>query len=160
MYVDSQLLFTGTPAAPDQAVTTTAISTNVIDTQATTIGGSGTPLNTLQALGVGVGDLYLVVQTKVGFTTSANTLTVTLETDSAVGLGSSTVLASSGAIAASALTAAGTPILITRLPLAQYKRYLGLRFTCSAALSTGTVQAFLTTSVQANFSHASNFVAA
>jgi hypothetical protein len=159
MYVDSQLLLTGTPAAPAQAVTTTAISANVIDMLTTTTGGAGTPLNTLQALGVGE-CLYLMVSTVVGFGTSANTLTVSLETSANADLSSGVVLAASAAIATSALTAAGTPIFSTRLPLGDYRRYLGLRFTCSAALTTGTVVGFLTTAVQANFAHISNFTAA
>lgn len=158
MYVDSQNLFTGTPAAPAQAVTNSIISANVIDTLTTSSGGSGTPINTLQALGVGE-CLYLVVHTVVGFGTSANTLTVTLETSANADLSSGVVLAASPAIATSALTAAGALIFNTRLPVADYRRYLGLRFTCSAALTTGTVQAFLTTAVQANFAHINNFVA-
>ncbi len=150
MYLDSQLLFTGTPAAPGQAITATAISTNVIDTQATTIGGAGVPINTLQSLGVGVGDLYLVLRSGAAFGGTGN-ITISLETDSAANLASSTVLVQSPTFVASSI-GANTDLMSIQLPggLQLYKRYLGLRFTCTGTPTGGTIWGFLSTSRQAN----------
>lgn len=124
-----------------QAVTSTAISTNVIDLHSTTIG------NTLRDIGTGE-DVYLVVQTAVAATDSGDdaTLTVTLESDSAAALNSSaTVHFSTGAMAFATFSPAKTVLACVRLPAGEYERYLGVRYTvASGPLTAGQFDAFLT----------------
>lgn len=121
-----------------QAVTSTAISTNVIDLGST---------NTLKDIGSGE-SVWLVVRTIVAATDTSSdaTLTVTLESDSAVGLDSSaTVHLSTGALAFATFSPAGTTLMATRLPAGSYERYLGVRYTvASGPLTAGQFDAFLT----------------
>jgi len=132
MYVDSQNEF-----ADSQAVTVDAISTNVIDLEAT---------NTLKNIGAGE-PVYLVVQTDTTFTSSGTpTLTVTLESDSTANLATSaTVHYTSSAIALSSLVA-GTTHFVVALPRGQYERYLGVRWDVGAGgpMTAGAISAFLT----------------
>lgn len=144
MILDTQSMFSGTIAADGtrsgQAVTATAISTNVIDTRAGN--SSGGP--TLADLGTTGTPVYLVVQVGQAFN-NLTSLTVTLESDSTANLATSaTVHFSSGAIALAALTA-NTTLLRIPLPVgANYERYLGVRYTVAGtAPTTGTVFAHL-----------------
>ncbi len=133
-----------------QAVTSTAISTNVIDT-----GGD----STLKQLG-GPGAVYLVVKTQTTATDSGSdaTLAVTLESDSTADLATSaTVHASSGTLAFADFATAGTTLMAVQLPQDAYERYLGVRYTvASGPLTAGAFDAFLTrdpqywTAMQAN----------
>lgn len=121
-----------------QAVTSSAISTNVID-----LGDDSTLQN------IGGGDVYFVVQTQTTATDDSSdaTLTVTLESDSAVGLDSSaTVHISTGTLAFAAFATAGTVLCCIALPRGvNYERYLGARFTVgSGPLTAGKFDAFLT----------------
>ncbi len=137
MYVDAQNEFSNS-----QAVTATAISTNVLDL-------GETP--TLRDLGHDT-PIYLVVQTAVAATDTGSdaTLTVTLESDSTADLATSpTVHYSSGAVAFADFSPAGTQIAAVALPHGDYERYLGVRFTVGAGpLTAGQFDAFLTTDVQ------------
>lgn len=131
-----------------QAVTATAISTNVIDL-APLGGGQGT--NTVRDIGSGE-ELYLVVRTVTAATDSGSdaTLTVTLESDSTENLATSpTVHFSTGSLAFAAFSPAGAQLAAIKLPAGDYKRYLGVRFTvASGPLTAGTFDAFLTKDAQ------------
>ena len=137
MYLDAKNEFSDA-----QAVTSTAISTNVIDLGAT---------NTLKDVGVGE-DVWLVVLTQTAATDSGSdaTLTVTLESDSTANLATSaTVHYSTGALAFAAFSPAGTVLAAVRLPSGSYERYLGVRYTvASGPLTDGKFDAFLTKDVQ------------
>lgn len=147
MYVDTQLELSNS-----QAVTSTAISENVVDILTTGAAaatlGTYTVGNTLLDLGQSNKDLYLVVQTAVACTDTSSdaTLTITLESDDNAGLSSPTVHYSSGALAFATYATAGTRVLTIRLPHGQYQRYVGLRYTvASGPLTAGAFDAFITT---------------
>jgi hypothetical protein len=126
--------------ASAQAVTTTAISEHVITGKAAQYIANGKPL-------------YLVVQVITGYVSSSNTMTITAEMDSAVGLDSTpTVLATSPAITTANLTA-GTQLILALSPGWQVSTdvYIGARFTCSTTLVTGTVDAWITPDVETNY---------
>lgn len=127
-----------------QAVTSTAISTNVADLGPVTD-------NTTRDIGTGE-PVYLVVQTAVACTDTGSdaTLTVTLESDSAANLATSpTVHFSTGALAFSAFAPAGKVVAAVRLPAGEYERYLGVRYTVgNGPLTAGAFDAFLTRDVQ------------
>lgn len=155
MYVDSNL-----ELSDSQAVTATAISSNVIDLS-TVVAGGGASIspNTRQDIGQGE-DIYLVVNTAVACTDvgSDATLTITLETDDAVGLGTSVVVLNFGTLAFAAFAAAGTNLVAVKLPSFQYRRYLGLRYTIAAGpLTAGAFDAFLTKDLQKNQIYKSGF---
>lgn len=134
--------------ADAQAVTSTAISANVIDLAPL---GGGTGTNTVRDIGSGE-DVYLVVRTVEAATDSGNdaTLTVTLESDSTENLATSpTVHFSTGALAFAAFSPAGAELAAVKLPAGNYERYLGVRFTvASGPLTAGKFDAFLTKDVQ------------
>lgn len=158
MYVDTQL-----ELSDAQAVTSTAISSNVIDLLTTALGAatldSKLQPNSLVDIGAGE-DVYLVVstQTTVTDTSSDATLVITLETDTAVGLGSSTVVASTGTLAFATYATAGTQVWVLKLPPFDYKRYLGIRYTvASGPFTAGAFDAFLTVGLQKNKVYKSGF---
>lgn len=126
-----------------QAVTATAISTNVID-----LGPVAD--NTLRDIGTGE-EMYLVVLTQTAATDTGSdaTLTVSLESDDNAGLTSATTHYSTGALAFAAFSAAGSVLACVRLPAGDYQRYLGVRYTVGAGpLTAGNFDAFLTKDVQ------------
>lgn len=147
MYVDSQAEFSNS-----QAVTSTAISENVIDILSTagpaaTL-GTYTGTNSLLDLGQSNEPIYLVVQTAVTCTDTSSdaTLTITLESDDNVSLSSATTHFSTGAIAFASFATAGTRLVTIALPHGDYQRYIGLRYTvASGPLTAGAFDAFLTT---------------
>lgn len=122
-----------------QAVTSTAISTNVLD-----LGPVAD--NVLRDIGQGE-PVWLVVTTDVAATDSGSdaTLTVSLESDSTANLATSaTVHFTTGAMAFAAFSPAGTVLTAVRLPAGNYEQYLGVRFTvASGPLTAGTFSAFL-----------------
>lgn len=136
-----------------QAVTSTAISTNVIDLGST---------NTLKDIGAGE-SVYLVVQTIVAATDTSSdaTLTVSLESDSTENLATSaTVHFTTGALAFAAFSPAGTVLAAVRLPVGSYERYLGVRYTvASGPLTAGNFDAFLTKDYGKFLSYANNYTA-
>lgn len=142
MYVDKQAEF-----ADSQAVTATAISTNVIDLYPV---GNSVNSNATRDIGVGE-DVYLVAQVDTTATAAgAATVTVTLESDSAAGMATAPVVHFSSKAFALAEMAAGVTLLAIKLPSADYKRYLGVRFTVATGpLTAGAFSAFLTKDIQA-----------
>lgn len=160
MYVDKQLEFSDA-----QAVTSTAISSNVYDTLTKTTGAAtisgATTGNTRLDLGGQFQDLYLVIQTAVAITDTGSdaTLVATFETADDVGLSTNnTVLLSSGTLAFATYATAGSQILVAKLPSALYRRYIGVRYTvASGPFTAGAIDAFLTTSPQINRIYKSAF---
>jgi hypothetical protein len=151
MYLDSRLEF-----SDGQAVTATAISTNVVDLISNASGK-----NPVRDIGTGE-DVYLVVITRTAATDSGSdaTLAVSLESDSTENLATSpTVHFTTGALAFAAFSAAGTVLAAVKLPSGNYERYLGVRYTVAAGpLTAGNFDAFLTTDVDAWRAYARNYV--
>lgn len=151
MYIDKQAEFSDA-----QAVTSTAISTNVMDLISNASGK-----NPLRDIGTGQ-DVYLVVITQDAATDSGSdaTLTVSLESDSTENLATSpTVHFTTGALAFAAFSPAGSVLAAVKLPKGDYERYLGVRYTvASGPLTAGNFDAFLTTDVDAWRAYAKNYV--
>ena len=145
MYLDSKNEFSDA-----QAVTSTAISSNVLDLGA---------VNTTKDIGLGE-PLWLIVLTNTLVTDSGSdaTLTVTLESATDAGLTSGAVVHyTTGALAFATFSPAGTALVAIRLPSADYKRYLGIRYTvASGPLTAGKFDAFLTHDIQKWKSYADN----
>ena len=128
----------------DQAVTTTAASTDIIDFGAVRDVGNGEPL-----------ELVILVSETVT-ASGAATVTFTLETDDNAGFSSTFVLASSGAIGKAALTA-GTEVLRVKVPL-DVERYLRTNYTVATGpLTAGKFTAFLAHDRQAAKAYAPGF---
>jgi len=149
MYVDKFAEFSDI-----QAVTATAISTNVMDLN---------PAFKLNTNGVDIGtgqDVYLIVQVDVAAAAAgAATVVVTLESSSAAGLTSSNVHLTSKTLALTDMTA-GKTLMAVKLPTDTYLRFLGVRYTVATGpLTGGSFSAFLTTDVQAYRAYARNYVA-
>lgn len=157
MYVDQQLEFSDA-----QAVTATAISTNVYDLFSMSTGASATDLSPNTRIDIGAGeDIYLVVNTAVLATDvgSDATLTVSFETADDVTLTTNVeVVYSTAALAFAAFSPAGTNLVKIKLPLFPYRRYVGVRYTVAAGpLTAGAFDAFLTNTVDANRIYKSGF---
>lgn len=151
MYVDKQLEF-----SDSQAVTATAISTNVADLN------PAFKLNTSVDIGTGE-DVYLVVQCDTTATAAgAATVVVTLESSAAAGLTSSNIHWTSAAWALSDLTG-GKTLAMIKLPTGintPYLRYIGVRYTVGTGpLTAGAFSAFITKDVEAWRAYAKNYVA-
>ena len=130
-----------------QAVTATAISTNVVDLAPL---GNGVGTNTVRDIGAGE-DLYLIVRTLTAATDvgSDATLTVTFESSATENLNSSTVHFSTGALAFAAFSPAGTELVRIALPGGNYQRYIGVRYTvANGPLTAGTFDAFIVKDAQ------------
>lgn len=130
-----------------QAVTATAISTNVVDLAPL---GNGVGTNTVRDIGAGE-DLYLIVRTLTAATDvgSDATLTVTFESSATENLNSPTVHFSTGALAFSAFSPAGTELVRIALPGGNYQRYIGVRYTvANGPLTGGTFDAFIVKDAQ------------
>lgn len=142
MYVDKQAEF-----SDNQAVTATAISTNVYDLFPV---GNAVNSNTVRDIGVGE-DVYLVVQVDAAATAAgAATVTVTLESSSTADLATTpTVHFASATYALASLTANKT-LMAFKLPADAYKRYVGVRYTVATGpLTAGTFSAFFAKDIQA-----------
>lgn len=142
MFLDKQNEF-----SDSQAVTVTAISTNVIDT----LPMANNP-NLVQNLGASANQAaaFLVLQVDTTFTAAgAATLTISLESDSTANLATSpTVHFTSAAIPVASLVA-GTTLLVIPLPTGNYERYLGLRFTVGTGpFTAGAISGFITRDIQ------------
>ena len=130
-----------------QAVTATAISTNVVDLAPL---GNGVGTNTVRDIGAGE-DLYLIVRTLTAATDvgSDATLTVTFESSATENLNSSTVHFSTVALAFAAFSPAGTELVRIALPGGNYQRYIGVRYTvANGPLTAGTFDAFIVKDAQ------------
>lgn len=157
MIVDTQTEF-----SDSQAVTSTAISSNVLDLFSVLGGGSASIIpNARVDIGAGSPDLYLVVQTAVAVTDTGSdaTLTVTLESADDAGLTTNAqVHYSTGALAFATYSAAGTQFVAIRLPAGLYRRYLGVRYTvASGPFTAGAFDAILTPTLQLNRIYKSGF---
>jgi hypothetical protein len=118
---------------PPTALTATRISTNVRD-----FGPTGT--NALRNI-TGALQKWVRIYVPAALTSGgASTLTVTLESDSVVGLSSATVHATTGAIPKATLTT-GAYIWLAVPADQTYERYVGLRFTVATDFTAGTIQA-------------------
>jgi hypothetical protein len=155
MYVDTQNTFSDA-----QAVTATAISTNVIDLVSLGI-GAGTNIGPNTVLDIGNGEpIYLVVSTAVAVTDAGSdaTLVITLESSASSALGSPTVHFTSATLPFASFATAGTQFVAVALPMDNYSRYLGVRYTVAAGpLTAGAFDAFLTTDVQRTRAYKSGF---
>lgn len=119
-----------------QAITASAISTNVIDLN---------PDNANPIIGIGSGEpVELIVQVDTTATAAgAATVTVSLESSAAPNMSAPTVHITTGAVALADLTA-GSEIARFRLPAGDYKRYLGVRYTVGTGpLTAGAFSAFI-----------------
>ena len=131
-----------------QAVTATAVSTNVVDLYPL---GNNTVTNLTRDIGTGE-NIYLVVNTLTAATDTGSdaTLTITLESDDNTSMSSPTVHFSTAALAFAAFSPAGTALVKIKLPAGAYERYLAVRYTvANGPLTAGTFDAFLVKDVQA-----------
>lgn len=128
----------------DQAITATAISTNVIDT-----GARGTPFGAVAALNGDIGKGTLVpflFQVTESFN-NLTSLTVAIEQGATTSLG--TVVESTTVPLASLTVGYQLPIQV--LPKGLTGRYIGMRYTVTGtAPTTGKVVAGITMGVQTN----------
>lgn len=149
MYVDKQEEF-----SDSQAVTVTAISTNVIDlTQ-----GYGS----LTTIDIGTGEeMYLVIQVDVAAAAAgAATVTFTLESDSTADLATSPSVHWQSQAIGKATLVAGYEVARVKLPPGppEYERYLGVRYTIGTGpLTAGSFSAFLTKDIQKNQAYPTGF---
>ena len=153
MIIDLQTTFSGTTAADGtktgQAITATAISANVLDLRAT-----GTVGPTLVDEAIQLYDLWMVVQAdqSADFAAAgAATLTITIESDTVVGLSSTPAVHYSTAAIAKASLVKGFVAVRTKLPSGDYQRFVGLRYTVGTGpFTAGAALAFLTPTPQRN----------
>lgn len=134
-----------------QAVTVTAVSTNIYDEGPLT-------KNTVRDLGAGA-DSYLVLQCDAAATAAgAATVTVTLESSTTSDLATSpTVHATYGPFTIAQM-AAGVTLGTFPLPYGDYKRYVGLRYTVATGpLTAGSFSGFITNNPQVYKSYARNY---
>lgn len=151
MILDLQTMFSGSVAVDGtktgQAITATAISANVLDLR-----NSSSP--TLVDEGIGDISTWLIVQCdqSADFAAAgAATLTITLESDSAVGLGTTPVVHYSTTAIAKAALLKGTTQVRIAIPSADYQRYVGLRYTVATGpFTAGGLLAYLTLNPQRN----------
>ena len=150
MILDSLLEFSDA-----QAVTSTAVSTNIVDLGPVVD-------NALRDIGTGE-RMFLIVTTNTAATDSGSdaTLAVTLESDSTANLATSpTVHLSTGALAFAAFSAAGSVVFAGPLPAGLYEQYLGVRYTvASGPLTAGAFDAFLTKDPQVYRAYAKRYIA-
>lgn len=157
MLIDLQSTFSGTTAVDGtktaQAITATAISTNVIDLRSV----SGLPATADE--GIDGTDLYLNVRSVAAFNTLTS-LTITLESDSTANLATAPVVHYSKTILLAALTA-NQDLVRVQLPSDDYKRYLGVRYTVNGANpTTGSVLAYMVGTPQRTVNYPSGFAVA
>lgn len=147
MMIDLQEKF-----SDSQSLTATALSTNVLDTK-----NASTPTTTDE--GISGPEAWLVVQaiTAAAGGDAAKTLTITFESATDTGISSGNVAHfTSAAILGSAITAGATLVRV-QLPSADYKRYVGVRYTVSAGFTAFLISAFITLDVQRNVVYPTGF---
>lgn len=139
MLIDRQNSFSN-----EQALTATAVSTNVIDLGP--LGGD--TANTIRDIGAGETlYLHILVTTVLDSAGEAATLTATLESDSTANLATSaTTHWTSGSVAEATLAAGYWVAKGVAIPAGAYERYLGVRFTVGTEnFTSGKVSAWLST---------------
>lgn len=140
MLLDTQLKFSDA-----QALTATAVSTNVVDLR-----NQATPTLVDEAINSGDCWLEIHVITAAAGGDAAKTTTFSLESDSTADLATSaTVHYTSAAITGAAMTAGAVPVRV-KLPSGSYERYLGVRYTQSATFTSFTLTAFIALGTQKN----------
>lgn len=135
-----------------QAVTTTAISTNVYDRK-----GLGLAPNATENLGA-PGTAYLVVTMGAGATAGgAATVAITLESAENAALSTNPVVHAATGPKALAALGAGATVAVIPLPADAYKEFVGVRYTvASGPLTGGTFNAFITLDPQVWRSYSDN----
>lgn len=131
----------------DQAITATAISTNVID-----LGAPGTPYGGAAALNQDIGKgvpVNILIQVTVAFATLTS-LAITVEQSAAAALTTPTVLATES-LGVAALVV-GTQLHVQVVPVAHVtRRYMGIRYTVGGSDATaGKITAGITWGNQTN----------
>lgn len=129
MILDLESLF-----SDDQALTVTAVSTNLID-----LGATGTPPLSSNALVRDIGPgtpIEILIQLTVASGGTAPTLIVTMEMDTLVGFGSATVIATSATLTGGAV---GDRLSITYVPDGATERFIRLNYTLAGTAPTYTV---------------------
>lgn len=161
MILDMQTMFSGTVASDGtktgQGITATAISTNVLDLRNFRSGVS-TPATVDEGI-LGGMEEWLIVQvlTAAAGGDAAKTLTITLESDTAVGLATVPVVHYSSTAITGATLIAGYVAVRVQVPSADYKRYVGLRYTVSAGFTSFEITAYLTPDPQRNVIYPAGF---
>ena len=132
----------------DQAVTSTAVSTNTVDLGTARDMGEGTPLY-----------MNFVVTTQLAGGTS---ITFEVITSAAADLGTPTVIGSSTAVATASLVAGKTIVVRLNPEIAGLgQRYLGARYTVAGTYSSGAVTADIVETIgDGQKSYASGFTVA
>lgn len=133
MFIDKQNLF-----SEDQAVTVTAVSTNVID-----LGANESEIQALFEKGL----VKVAAQVTTAFA-GGTSMSVALQTDSDEAFGTVETLHTSAAIATATLVQ-GYQYRIGGLPLG-IKRYLRLNYTVVGTMSAGKIHAGLVLDTQSN----------
>jgi hypothetical protein len=135
MIIDAQNRFSDA-----QAVTASAISTNVLDLGA---------LPTTRDLGVGKSVYLCIYVDTTTVSAGSTTCTFSLESDSTADLATSATVHWTSTAIAKATLVAGYVVAQVAIPLGSYERYLGVRYTVAVAnFSAGAFTAFLTTDLQ------------
>lgn len=148
MILDIQTQFSS-----QQAVTATAISTNVIDLR-----NAATPVLVDEGLLFGMQLWLVILTTQAAAAAGAATVTFTLESDSTADLATSPTVHYSSPVIGKATLVAGFVAVRTQLPSGDYERYLGVRYTVGTGpLTAGAFTAFLTPDVQRNVAYPSGF---
>lgn len=159
MFIDMQTTFSGTVAADGtktgQALTATAISTNVLDRA----GGLASGFPTLEDEGTNPDESWLIVQVQTAAAggDAAKTLTITLESAADAGLTSGPVVHFASAALTGAQLIAGFTAVRVPLPSADYKRFTGLRYTVSAGFTAFNILAYITPDPQRNVIYPTGF---
>ena len=156
MIMDTQETFSGSIAADGytrsgQAITASALSTNVLDRSGNTV-----QFPTLEDEGLTAPDLYFVAVIPQAFN-NLTSLQIELISDSNPNLTTAPVSHYTKTIALAQLTA-GARVLAAQLPSDDYKRYIGVRYTVTGtAPTTGTVWAFFTLDINRNVIYPTNY---
>lgn len=130
MLFSEQLLF-----SDQQAITVNTKSTNIIDLSALS------PLITTRFdLGIGM-VIPILIQVVTGFTTSANTLAISLETSNTEAFSVIKTVITTPTKPTSEMTSAGFIFPINYMPRTTDQRYLRLDYAVSASLVAGKVTA-------------------
>lgn len=145
-----------TKVSDAQAVTATAISANVIDLR-----NAATPVKADEGL-TSLPGPFLVIQVQTTCTAAgAATVTFTLESADDAGLTTNATVHWSSVAIGKATLVAGYTVCRIPLPLDDYRRYLGVRYTVGTGpLTAGAFHAFFPIDVQRNVIYANGFAVA
>jgi hypothetical protein len=158
MFIDLQTTFdgstTGAGVKTGTAVTATAISANVIDLrQAATPAVADEGVNPAQTI------LFVQSDGSADFAAAgAATLTITLESDSTANLATAPVVHFSTAAIGKAAILKNTVLVRVALPSADYKRFLGLRYTVATGpFTAGGILGWISPDMQRNIVYPAAF---